>query len=244
LLDAALPNEKQNTAGEVLSDAVADAVDWPYALDRLLEASADPNHTNESGKTPLMVAAHLDRPDAIRRLLKAGAQINAVTIDPAIGGFEGPERTGRTALIYAAENASPIAIRLLLDAGADPTIKDSKGNDLSFYLARNQRLTVTERSLGVIAITDVASRFSGPSYSCSKATTATEKAICGSEVLRIFDSQIARAFTTLRMKAGTVVVREQRAWLQSRDLSCLTDVDCLAEKMSSHLRYLQKRLDE
>ena len=191
-----------------------------------------------------MVAAHFDRPDAARRLIEAGAKVNAVTIAGSNAWVEAPKRTGRTALMYAAENASPATIKVVLDAGADPTVKDSDGNDMSFYLGRNPRFTATERSLGVLGLAKAADQYSGPSYSCSKARTPTEKAICGSEVLRIFDAQIARAFSALRTKAGSSIVEEQRQWLQSRDQSCAADTDCLAEKMRTHLRYLHERLDE
>ena len=229
---------------EILSDAVSDAVEWPYGLDRVLAAGADPNHANPFGKTPLMVAAHFDRPDAVKRLLKAGAKVDAVTIAASATWIEAPKRTARTALMYAAENASPTTIKVLLDAGADPTAKDSDGKDMSFYLDRNPRFTNAQRSLGVVGLAKAIDQFSGPSYSCAKARTATEQAICDSEVLRIFDAQIARAFLALRTKAGATVVGEQRLWLQSRDQFCAADVDCLAEKMRTHLRYLHERLDE
>jgi uncharacterized protein YecT (DUF1311 family) len=231
-------------AHEVLSDALADAIGWPYGLDRLLAAGADPNHGNEFGKTPLMAAAHFDRPDVVRRLLEAGAKANAATTEGAAVWMDAPKRTGRTALMYAAENASPATIKVLLDAGADPGVKDSDGNDMTFYLERNPRFTKAERALGVIGLAKAADQFSGPSYSCGKAQTATEKVICGSQVLRILDAQIARAFLALRSKAGPSLRDEQRLWLQARDRSCVADVDCLAERMSVHLRYLHERLDE
>jgi uncharacterized protein YecT (DUF1311 family) len=229
---------------EIFSDAVSDAIEWPYGLDRLLAAGADPDHPNPFGKTPLMVAAHFDRPDSVKRLLEAGAKIDAVTTAASDTWIDAPKRTARTALMYAAENASPATIRALLDAGADPTAKDSDGKDMSFYLTRNPRFTDVERSLGIAGLAKAVDQFSGPSYSCAKARTATEQAICGSEVLRIFDFQVARAFSDLRNKAGSPVVAEQRLWLQSRDQSCAADVDCLAEKMRTHLRYLQERLNE
>lgn len=229
---------------DILSDSVSDAVEWSYGLDRLLSAGADPNRANSFGKTPLMVAAHFDRPDSVRKLVKAGANVNATTRPPSDEWNPGPKRTARTALMYAAENAGPATIKVLLDAGADPTAKDSDGNDMSFYLKRNPRFTDAERASGVVGLAKVAEQFAGPSYSCSKAQTATEHIICGSEVLRIFDAQIARAFMALRTKAGSSAVEEQRLWLQSRDRSCAADVDCLAEKLRTHLRYLQERLNE
>jgi ankyrin repeat protein len=231
-------------ADSILSQALSDAVEWPYGIDRLLAAGADPNQGNEFGKTALMVAAHFDRPDSARKLIKAGASVNASTPVSSGGWPSGPTRTGRTALMYAAENASPATIKVLLDAGADLTAKDSEGKDMSFYLKNNPRLTDAERALGVSGLAKNADEFSGPSFSCAKAQTATENAICGSEVLRIFDAQIARAFLALRSRAGSEIAKEQRQWLQARDQSCSADVDCLAEKMRTHLRYLHERLAE
>jgi uncharacterized protein YecT (DUF1311 family) len=252
--DAALANPQsmgepavgrpQKSKSEILSDAVLDAVEWPYGLDRLLTAGADPNSANEFGKTPLMTAAHFDRPDAAQRLIKAGADLNTSTHRQSNEWLDGPKIYGRTALMYAAENASPATIKVLLDAGADPTAKDSQGRDMSSYLNRNPRFTAAERSSGLLALAKTVDQFSGPSYSCSKARTTTEKAICGSEVLRIFDAQVARAFSAFRTKAGSSAVEEQRMWLQSRDQSCAADVDCLAEKLRTHLRYLLERLSE
>jgi hypothetical protein len=42
------------------------------------------------------------------------------------------------------------------------------------------------------------------------------------------------------------VLLEQREWLRSRDKSCSsgTDVDCLAELMRTHVRYLHDQLLE
>jgi uncharacterized protein YecT (DUF1311 family) len=252
--DAALANP-QSTADqafgrppkptpEILSDALPDAVEWPYGLDRLLAAGADPNHTNAFGKTPLMVAAHFDRPDSVTRLLKAGAKVDALTTSGSVTLMEAPKRAGRTALMYAAENASPAAIKALLDAGADPSAHDSAGNDMGFYLANNPRFTAPERALGVTGLAKIAEQFSGPSFSCEKARSSTEHAICGSDVLRIFDAQISRAFTNLLSNERQVTLSEQRAWLRERDRSCGGDQDCLAEMMRTHLRYLHERAAE
>jgi uncharacterized protein YecT (DUF1311 family) len=229
---------------EILSDAVADAVEWPYALDGLLGAGADPNHVNAFGKTPLMVAAHFDRPDSVRKLLKVGAKVDAVTTAGSATWMDAPKRTGRTALMYAAENAGPAAIKALLDAAANANAQDSAGNDVGFYLANNPRFTAAERSLGVTGLAKIADQFSGPSFSCEKAQSSTERAICGSDVLRIFDAQISRAFAKLLPNERQAALSEQRAWLHARDKSCGGDQNCLAEMMRTHLRYLHERAAE
>lgn len=205
-----------------------------------------------------MTAAHLNRPDAIRVLLHAGANVNAATVEVSRSeacehdSYNGP-RSGRTALMYAAENASPVVMKLLLDAGGDPGAKDQQGHAMDFYLARNPRLTPEERSLGVRGLAAAAERFQGPSFQCDQAHSSAEKAICGSEVLRILDAELARAYGQFRSRNGAAAVTEQRAWLARRDQTCAapnTDdhaaeySDCLAEVLRTRVRYLHDRLEE
>ena len=239
------PLGKSGSTQQILSEVLPDAVEWPYALDRLLSAGADPNHTNDFGKTPLMVAAHFDRVDSVRKLLEAGAKVNAST-QSAASWREGPKRAGRTALMYAAENAGPAVLEALLEAGADPAVHDSEGNDIAYYLRHNPRYADEELSLGVTGLAKQSERYAGPSFRCAAARTASERSICGSEVLRIFDSQIARAFESMRIANRASVLHEQRHWLEARDRSCSggRDVDCLAEMMRTHLRCLLERAHE
>ncbi len=71
---------ERKDAKELYSKWLPLAVEWPYAFDRLLALGADPDVGNKFGKTALMTAAHFNRPDAVRKLLKAGAHVNAQTI--------------------------------------------------------------------------------------------------------------------------------------------------------------------
>jgi uncharacterized protein YecT (DUF1311 family) len=238
--------KRTQAAIEIISAALSDAIEWPYALDRLLAAGADPNHANSFGKTSLMVAAHFDRVDAVRRLLKAGAKVNAVTVAIPESWMGGPTRIGRTALMYAAENAGPAVIEALLDAGANLEARDSEGHGMEFYLANNPRFSSAERAPGVRGLAKIADHFAGPSFDCAKAHTMAERSICGSEVLRILDEQISLAFEKGRISFGPSALQEQREWLHARDQSCsgATDTECLAELMRTHVRYLHKRLTE
>jgi ankyrin repeat protein len=213
----------------------------------MLKAGADPNQPNGFGKTPLMLAAHLDRPDSIRILLSAHAEVNAVTHNVSFSCSNGFERVGRSALTYAAENASPVVIKLLLDAGADPKIRDSKGNGLDYYLAKNPRITSEEKKLGVTDLSKIASQFVGPSFNCHAARTSIEKLICKSEVLRMFDMELARAYELLHAKQGALVIADQRDWIKRRNASCTgvnLSEDCLAEIMRTRIRYLHNRNSE
>jgi uncharacterized protein YecT (DUF1311 family) len=231
---------------EVVSEALSNAIEWPYALDRLLAAGAEPNHANPFGKTALMVAAHFDRVDSIRRLLQAGAKVNAATVAVSESWMEGPKRVGRTALMYAAENAGPAVIKALLDAGANADARDSEGHGMEFYLSINPRFSSAERALGVRGLAKVADHFAGPSFDCAKAHTSAERSICGSEILRILDQQMSLAFEKGRISLGASALQEQRAWLHARDQACSvgTDTECLADLLRTHVRYLHKRLTE
>ena len=83
--------EQTLPSAEIVSEALFYAIEWPYALDRLLATRADPNHRKSFGKTALMVAAHFDRIDSIHRLLQAGAKVNAETIAVQASWMEGAE---------------------------------------------------------------------------------------------------------------------------------------------------------
>ena len=241
--------EADLSAGRAGSSAnVALAVEWSHGLQRLLATGADPNLPNDFGKTPLMVAAHLNRPDAVRMLLKAGAKVNSATGTSQVPQCPRPLRTGRTALMYAAENGSPVVVKILLDAGADPTTRDSQNNTVDFYLARNPRLTADQVKLGVRGVAQLAPQFAVPGFHCEQARSAAEKAICGSEVLRVFDGELTRAYGEFRARYGDQAVAEQRAWLARRDTRCRGDsgdyTDCLAEMLRTRIRYLHNRLHE
>jgi uncharacterized protein YecT (DUF1311 family) len=227
------------------SNALLDAVEWSHGLDRLLELGADPDKINDFGKTPLMVAAHLDRIDSVRKLLRAGANVNALTTEARRFSAQFI-RTRRTALMYAAENASPAVIKALLDAGADKSATDSRGNGVSYYLANNPRFTNEQRERGIEAIAAEGDAFSRASFDCGRARTNTELTICTSAALRAFDTEVDIAFTRLKQERGSRLAGEQRAWLKYRDGVCDAgaDSDCLAEIMRTRLRYLHMRLME
>ena len=74
-----------------------------------LDAGADLNARSDTGTLPLHVAALVCQdPDAIKLLIKAGANIDA--IDPS---------SGFTSLFFAARNSNRVATRVLLEAGAE-----------------------------------------------------------------------------------------------------------------------------
>lgn len=78
----------------------------------------------------------------------------------------------------------------------------------------------------------------GPSYDCSKSSTATEFAICGSPDLWAMDRAMAGLYFFFRENTDGDRSREflssQRTWLVRRDL-CAGDLACLNERYSSRL---------
>ena len=108
------PYPQRSPPVSVVSWHMHDAVIWAKGLDAILLAGADVDARNGYGKTPLMTAAHLNRPDAIRRLLRDEADVNARTDAASWGCGYRIERGERTALMYAAENAGLEVIGLLL----------------------------------------------------------------------------------------------------------------------------------
>ena len=89
------------------------------------------NARNNINKTPLMVAAQFNLTESAKFLIKAGADVNAVTQTEKYWGLS---RDNRTALMYAAENADLDMIKLLLDNGADKNMVDTKGYRAVDYL--------------------------------------------------------------------------------------------------------------
>ena len=90
------------------------------------ETQGGVNARDEKGRTPLMFAARDGNTEAIRKLLKAGANIEARDNKP-----------GGTALIVAAGNGQTEAIRVLLDAGADIEARDNVGWTALMWAAKN-----------------------------------------------------------------------------------------------------------
>jgi Zn-dependent protease with chaperone function len=95
------------------------AMDWAIKAGNaemvrtLLDHGADPNNVTEYGMTPLMTAAEKGRPEIIKILHAAGAEINSLEEDYSM-----------TPLFYAAQGEDEETVRILLELGADPDIVD------------------------------------------------------------------------------------------------------------------------
>jgi uncharacterized protein YecT (DUF1311 family) len=222
--------------------------EWPETMEAAESSDSrltiDPGHVNRFGKTNLMMAAHLNRVDLVRELLRRGADPHVVTRQIQTCGYD-VDRGGRGALAYAAENASPLVMKLLLDAGADPKAKDVQGNPMSFYLQRNPRLSREQRQQAMTELAASAGSLAdAPGFSCANATRRAERAICASEVLRLLDAEMSQAYAGALATPAVGLPAEQRRWTTWREKSCAREtgaayVECLADATAARERYLQ-----
>jgi uncharacterized protein YecT (DUF1311 family) len=235
----------------VSEDVLAFAVDNPGFLQHMINAGVNIDTANSFGKTPLMYAAHLNRLDSVNVLLKAGADIHKTTIEEKGYSCIHMQRTGRSALTYAAENASPEVILMLVDAGADIVIKDSQGNDLRYYLAKNPFLTTEQKAMPVQMLIDHLANVGqakGPSFNCAKAKTRIEKRTCANATVAMHDRILDSSYHKWRHLAPdkTHAISAQREWLIERNTKCSSftgdnQVDaCLIQANRARSRYLHK----
>lgn len=92
------------------------------AVQRLLEAGADPNIKDSEGAVPLSESViGVIQPNIVKMLLDKDANVNA------------QETNGATALMYVSSNKQTTSekrtqtVKMLLDKGADKSLKDDKG---------------------------------------------------------------------------------------------------------------------
>lgn len=102
------------------------AINYPEALQYLLELGLDPNQQNEFGKTPLMYAAQSNQLESVAILLNKKADPNLSTIIPQDTCYYTLSKSGMRALHYAVRYASSELIKLLIENGADPIVTTSE----------------------------------------------------------------------------------------------------------------------
>ena len=216
----------------------------------LLEHGADPNKRNGFGKTALMYAAHMNRPDVMKELLEHKADVQAVT-EPIDEYDMRVEQSARTALMYAAENAHPAAMALLVKWGADINAKDSQGNDVGYYLAKNPLLTPSEREMALPALLEsYRDRPMTPSFNCQGATRKVDRLICGDGILSMQDQAMGKAYRVwLERAPSSDSKKDQVRWVKARDAACAdlaesSAVTCLQQWTRARVRYLHNRLAE
>jgi ankyrin repeat protein len=137
-------------------------------LQALLDAKANPNAQDRTGKTPVTVAAERGKVDALKALLKAGGDANSrdqVQGSPLLwaSGLGGPEAVGvllgaganpniqdvngMTPLMWAAGVGKPETVTMLLEKGADPKVLDRLTGESALMRAVRTGKTDTVRIL-------------------------------------------------------------------------------------------------
>lgn len=186
-------------------------------------------------KTPLMWAAHFNDYDEIKALLEQGADVNALT--HSADDYASIQQLNRSALLYAAENATYPVMQLLLEAGADINVKDSKGNGIDHYLAKNILVT------GGLSAVNTNLQIK-PSFDCALAKTAHEKAICQNLGLQVYDSQLDALYKrVLADNKYNNIKALQRNWLKQTKSVCASAranelLVCLKQRYRARIKYL------
>ncbi|MBX9629332.1 MAG: ankyrin repeat domain-containing protein [Burkholderiales bacterium] len=231
-----------------VSPYLHDAVESSSIAKSLLDAGFRVDARNDFGKTALMMAAHMNRPDVVALLLRRKAAVDARTKEVNQCGMQ-INRSGRTALMYAAENAGIEVLRLLVEAGADRKAVDSRGDGVAYYLAKNPYLTDAQKQMDVGALVNSVRPVQGPSFKCGPALSAIDRLVCSDGVLAMQDRYLADAYARWLSRKGEEARRDQRTWLARRNKTCgaLTkdeSLSCLQQSTRTRIRYLQNRLAE
>lgn len=157
-------------------------------------------------------------------------------------------RPGETPLSAAEMRQHAIAIQSALNArGFDAGPVDGQPGQQtrdaiaayqdSLGAARTGRLTGTQ----LAALTEAEAEAAPgprPSFDCTRAGTAVEKAICASTVLATLDRDLAAAWTAARNADGSeALLAGQRRWLTGRD-ACGSDAACIEATMRDRIAQL------
>lgn len=244
--------------------------DEPYTLDSMMslaldnEASLDAiikrwplkDIKNHYGKDLLMYAAHMNHYAAVEKLLSLGADVNSTTVNHS-EGFDcvgTPSIEKRTPLMYAAENASLEVILLLVNDGAQLDAKDSKGQGIDSYFAKNPRFSSADKQAGIRTVIEKSKASAmaiSPSFSCEKPGNAIEKTICTDKTSALYDRELMSAYTQLVNGSPDPQFEknDQRDWLKLRKTACLTSPEaqqltaCVRQWTRGRLHYLFKRIE-
>lgn len=178
------------TAGASVNDKNADgdtpiiieACKYNYSseiLSLLISYGADVNViSSKTGETPLLAIADHGNPDILKKLIKAGADVNLRTKSgytplllsvihcdadsakefiSAKADLNARDPKGMTALMHASNYCDPLIVEMLLESGADPNLRSNDGWTALMYAAYQPK-TDTDAS-GMPRITGVLNPF-------------------------------------------------------------------------------------
>ena len=92
----------------------------------------------------------------------------------------------------------------------------------------------------LIVIFVIPSVIRAASFDCSKASTKTEKAICGDPILSKLDEDMAAAYSkALKTSDPDAVKKGQRKWLKEVLAPCIEDKVCIKKAYENRLRQLE-----
>lgn len=166
LAQGADPNVRYRNGQPALMRAVVDGA-WQVFDVLAANPGTDVNAENPAGETPLMYLAIAGQVDRARSLIARGAQVNRLGWTPlhyaASKGqlamarlllerkaiVNAPAPNGETPLMMAALSGNRSMVELLLKAGADPTTRDTKGQDAADWAAtgKSTKLAAELRTL-------------------------------------------------------------------------------------------------
>lgn len=140
LLDAGADVKARDQAGRGAVWAAAEAGDAGIVTE-LLARGGDPNEQDQVrlGQTALMNAAANQAPEAVRVLLKAGAEVDRRSRPPIQVKAGLQDRGQMTALLWAAAVADRASVELLLGAGADANVKEFRGMNALMLAVTSER---------------------------------------------------------------------------------------------------------
>ncbi len=110
-------------------------IEHPEIVDNLLDEGADPNRTDQHGRTLLAYACSSTRfGGVISRLIKHHA-------NPNVAGDNGPPLV---TLIEQGEGVDPDSVQMLLTAGANPNAADSAGTPVLIWASQNSTRRIVD----------------------------------------------------------------------------------------------------
>ncbi|CAB3680049.1 hypothetical protein LMG26696_04348 [Achromobacter pulmonis] len=175
LAQGADPNVRYRNGQPALMRAVVDGA-WKVFDVLAANPRTDVNAENPAGETPLMYLAIAVQVDRARSLMARGAQVNRLGWTPlhyaASKGqlamarllldnkamVNAPAPHGETPLMMAALSGNRAMVELLLKAGADPTTRDTKGQDASDWATTGKSTKLAAELQALIAQQEAAKR--------------------------------------------------------------------------------------